>query len=421
MKKQSKRFTNPLLDTLFQLKGNQRAALLTEPFFGIPSSLFTPFAAIYMAALGLSPFQVGIITTLGLLSQMVSSLFGGVIADKMGRRKSLFVIDMLCWVIPSLIWALAQNFWWFVPAALLNGMWRISNVSYSLLLVEDAPQDHLVHLYSLTNIATLLSGFVAPLAYLMVQRFSIVPTMRALYWVMFVSMISKNVVLYIKSYDTTVAKRRMEETKNISVLKRLWDSRGMLVHMLKDRRIVLNMALTTCFLIIKNVNDNFWPLFVTDKLLIPDETLSLFSTLRSVVMLAFTMVVGSRLRLDRFEKPLMVSFGLYVLVNLMYALLPANSTGPLALGTLVEALALSMLIPLTSTLLTNSLEEEERARLLGFAFMVCLMVSAPFGLLSGWLSKMDRMLPLLLSACVALCAMAITLMLSREEKKVQSL
>ena len=60
-----RRFSNPLLDTLFQVRGNQRIALLTEPFFGIPSSLFTPFVAIYMAALGMSPFEVGIITTLG--------------------------------------------------------------------------------------------------------------------------------------------------------------------------------------------------------------------------------------------------------------------------------------------------------------------------------------------------------------------
>ncbi len=420
MTKQPRRFTNPVLDTLFQVKGNQRAALLTEPFFGIPSNLFTPFAAIYMAALGLSPFQVGIITTLSLLSQMVASLFGGVVADKMGRRKSLFLFDMLCWAIPSLIWAFAQSFWWFVPAALLNGMWRISNVSYSLMLVEDARREHLVHLYSLTNIATLLAGFVSPLAYLFVRKFSIVPTMRVLYGVMFFSMVAKNVILYANSYDTTVAKRRMEETKHISVLKRLWSSHDLLGRMVQNRRIILTMALMACYLIIKNVNDNFWPLFVTDKLLIPDETLSLFSTLRSMVMLFFTMTVGTRLRLDRFKRPLVLALSLYVLVNLMYVLLPVSAIGPLALGTVMEALALSILIPLTSTLLTSALEEEERARMLSFAFMLCLLVSSPFGLLSGWLSKMDRMLPLVLSGAVALVAIWITLHLNKENEKEQA-
>ncbi len=409
-----RRFSNPLLDTLFQVRGNQRIALLTEPFFGIPSSLFTPFVAIYMAALGMSPFEVGIITTLGLLSQMVSSLFGGVVADKLSRRKSLFLFDMACWAVPSLIWAFAQNFWWFVPAALLNGMWRISNVSYTLILVEDAQRDHLLHLYSLTNIATLLSGFVAPIAYLFVKKFTVVPTMRALYLVMFVSMVAKNILLYTRSYDTTIAKRRMAETRDISVLKRLWDSQDLLGRMLKNRRILLSMALMACYLIIKNVNDNFWPLFVTDRLLIPDETLSLFSTLRSMVMLACAFFISPRLRLDRYRNPLLMSLMLYVAVNLMYALLPAKAMGPLVIGTLMEALALSILIPLTNTLLTSTLEEEERARMLSFAFMLCPMVSAPFGLLSGWLSKMNRVLPLLLSGAVALCAIFIAIGLHRQ-------
>ena len=185
------RSKNPLIDTLLTIRGNQRVAIFTEPLYGIPFNLYTPFVSIYMSSLGLSPVQIGFVAMLTLLSQMVSSLFGGVLADKMGRRKSLFVFDIFAWVIPYFLWATAQGFPAFVVAALLNGMWRISNVSFSLLIVEDADMKRLSHMYGLMNLATLLAGFVSPLAYIFVQKYSLVPTMRTMYFVAMVLMIIK--------------------------------------------------------------------------------------------------------------------------------------------------------------------------------------------------------------------------------------
>jgi len=138
---------NPLIDTLLTIRGNQRVAIFTEPLYGIPFNLYMPFVSIYMASLGLSPVQIGFVAMLTMFSQMVSSLFGGVLADKMGRRKSLFVFDVFAWIIPYFLWATAQGFPAFVIAALLNGMWRISNVSYSLLIVEDADMKRLSKLF----------------------------------------------------------------------------------------------------------------------------------------------------------------------------------------------------------------------------------------------------------------------------------
>ena len=55
--------------------------------------------------------------------------------------------------------------------------------------------------------------------------------------------------------------------------------------MLQSEKIRLAIGIMACTLVVKNVTDNFWPLFVTDKLLLPDETLSLFNTVRSLSML----------------------------------------------------------------------------------------------------------------------------------------
>ena len=54
---------HPVIDTLIHITGNPRAALWTEPLWGIPYNLYMPFVAVYMAALGLTPTQIGLVST----------------------------------------------------------------------------------------------------------------------------------------------------------------------------------------------------------------------------------------------------------------------------------------------------------------------------------------------------------------------
>ena len=61
---------NPLIDLLVHLKGNERACLWTEPLWGIPYNLYVPFVSVYMAALGMTPVQIGAMSTIFFISQM---------------------------------------------------------------------------------------------------------------------------------------------------------------------------------------------------------------------------------------------------------------------------------------------------------------------------------------------------------------
>ncbi|MDO5021939.1 MAG: MFS transporter [Eubacteriales bacterium] len=410
-------FKNPLIDTLVKIKGNQRVALFTEPLYGIPFNLYTPFVSIYMAALGLSPVQIGVISMITLLSQMVSSVFAGVVTDKLGRRKALFYCDLIGWVIPFLLWTTAQSFTAFVIAASLNGLWRISNLSYTLLMVEDAEEKRIPFLFGLINLASLVAGFVSPLAYVFVRKYSLVPTMRVLYLTAMVLMIIKNFFLYFGTYDTDIAKRRMADSKNTGIFSKLIKSKDLFYSILKNRQALMAVGLMTAYLIIKTVNDSFWPLYATDRIGIEDEALSIYNTIRSLVMLLSTIFIYPKISVTRFKFPLFASFSVYIAVGIMYSLLPVKAYTGLILGTLLEAFALSVIIPMTNTLLTATIEQEERSMLLGFALMISLLVSAPFGLIAGWLSKLNRILPLIMSAVIACIACVNTLHLDNLIKK----
>jgi MFS family permease len=167
--------SHPLFQTLRNLKGNPRACVYTEPMFGIPYTLFGPYVSVYMLALGLHDQQIGLISSLGLGMQIFTSLVSGAITDKLGRRLTLLISDTLCWSVPCLIWAVAQDIRYFLLAAIFNSLWRISHTAWTCLMVEDAEPDQVVHIWTWVFIFSLCSSMFAPLAGLLVFRFSLDP------------------------------------------------------------------------------------------------------------------------------------------------------------------------------------------------------------------------------------------------------
>jgi MFS family permease len=159
-----------------------------------------------MLALGLTDLQVGIVASIYMFSQMIFALISGAIIDKMGRRKSTMIFDFLSWSLPCLIWAFSQGFWFFAIAALLNGMMKITTVSWDCLLVEDAPKDKITHLYSWVIIAGNLSALFAPISSILVAKLTLVPAIRILYINAFVIMTIKLLLLYKCSTETKIGK-----------------------------------------------------------------------------------------------------------------------------------------------------------------------------------------------------------------------
>lgn len=420
MAKLMKKFaSHPLIDTLIHAKGNERACLITEPLWGIPFNLYAPFVSVYMAALGMTPLMIGMTATVYFASQMIWSLLGGILTDKMGRRLCTLVFDFLCWSVPAFLWMLARNEYWFLAAALFNGMIRITENSWTLLFVEEAPESKLVHLYSLANIAGLVAGFVAPVSYFFVDKYSVVPTMRVLYGITFVLMTTKFIVLYFMTHETEIGKRRQEEFHHQSMLHHLLDSRHVLVKMLKTRRVMYTVALLACFGAIRSVVDNFWPLLITEKLGIEQKYLSMFAMLRSLVLMFGYFLFTGKLDVRRFKRPLLIAFSCLGAVQCMLIFISSGSYVLLGLGVFMEALSLSVLSPLTSSLQMLSMDREERARMNGLFLAMCLLITSPVGALAGALAELNRSLPFVLT--MVLCALALFLslkvwQLKREEE-----
>jgi len=353
-----------------------------------------------MFNLGLEDADIGILISVGLFMQMFMAFIGGIFTDKFGRRITTFIADLISWSIPMLIWMLAQDFRWFLAAAMFNSVWQISGVSWQCILVEDAPKDKIVQLYNLIYIAGQLAVFFAPITAVFVGIHSVVPVMRVLFGITFVSMTFKFVIFYIYSRETAQGKIRMEETANIPVWKLAAECTSVVKQIFRTpatRRVLL---LSTLLSIQQMASSNFFALYVTQDLRIPEQFLAFFPILRAVVMLVFFL--GVQDRLNRFSQyaMMLLGLGLYVGSFSLLITMPPDTVGLLVVFTIIDACAAALFLPRRDAMVIQNVDPAERARIMGLLVVIILGISSPFGAIVGRLSGIDRRIPF--AICVGL-------------------
>jgi len=391
---------HPLVNTLFNLEGNPRASVLTEPMWGIPYNLFIPYASIYMLALGVSDVQIGMIASLGLLIQPVFALLSGALTDKYGRRLITLVSDILSWSIPCLIWAVAQDIRYFVLAAVFNAMWRISMNSWTCLLVEDADSDQLVHIWTWIHIAGLMAAFFTPLAGLLIGSIDLVPAVRILYLFAFIMMTAKAWILYRYSTETKQGYIRMEETQDKPLLSLMGGLKEVLVQILRTPRTLVVLGIMVVMGVVMMINGTFWSILATEKLGILAEHLAIFPFAKSGLMLILYFLLVPRLNVRRFRNPMILGFAGLLTGNLILVTMSAGNYFLLLISVLIEAASMAMFGPLMDALTIISIDDAERARINSILFAVVILLTSPFGWIAGQLSEINRVLPFVLNICL---------------------
>ncbi|MBK9779961.1 MAG: MFS transporter [Anaerolineales bacterium] len=390
--------SHPLFRSLFELKGNPRITVLTEVMFGIPYNLFAPFFSVYMIALGMNDQQIGSIASLGLVLQVFSALVSGAIVDKFGRRLTLFITDLLCWSMPCLVWAIAQDIRYFAAAAALNSLWRISLTAWTCLMVEDAEERHLVHIWTWIMIFAVSSAFFAPVGGWLVNRYGLIPALRGLFIFGFIVLSAKAIILYIFSHETARGVQRMEETKHRSLTDLLSEYRSVFFELLHSKPILAALSLMIIMNIYTTVSNNFWGVLFTTKLGFAESQISVYVALRSIVMTAGFFLLGPSLtNIRHYRIPLWVGFGTFVVSQALLVFMPPQSILWLSISVILEGVAAAFVNPMTESLLAVSMDSHERARVTAMVYVALIIVISPFGWIAGQLSAIDRSLPFALN------------------------
>lgn len=395
--KMNQLYKHPLIATLHQVKGNARSCLFTEPLWGIPYNLYAPFITLYMYALGVKDQQIGLILTIGMVLQVFTAAMGGIVTDKFGRRKVTFFIDLIAWSIPTLIWMLAQNFWWFLAAAIFNSLWHITNTSWQCLLVEDTPPQLLVNIYTWVNIAGLLAVFFAPISTLLVDRYSLVPTVRVLYLLAFILMTAKFVILYVWSTETHQGVKRMAETKHQSLISLLFGYQKVFGKVIRSREMRLALVISVILNITSISITNFFALYITLNVGISEKYVALFPIGRAVIMLLFMFILQPLTNRLHYRSVFLAGFGIYLASHVFLLLSRPDNQLLVIAYTLLEAVAFALVVPRRDALGAVFYDKEDRARVMSLIYVIMIAVSSPFGSILGYLSALDRRLPFALN------------------------
>ncbi|MGV8908149.1 MAG: MFS transporter [Propionicimonas sp.] len=410
------RTRSPLVTTFLGLRGNGRACIYTEPMWGLSMMLVLPYASVFMLALGVQDQQIGLLATIAILSQVIFGLLSGVITDKLGRRLTTAVFDVIAWAIPCLIWAIAANFWYFLVASVVNGAWQVTQNSWDCLLVEDVDRGELTKVYSLVKVAAEFSALFAPIAAVLVAQFGLVPAVRVLYLNAFVIMTAKIVLLYRLSTETATGRLRLAQTRGVSVGHLLAGYRGVLGLILRSKGTIFSLAIAAIVSAVALVNGTFWQVVISQRLGVPDPLLPFFPMVRSVLSVVFFFTLIPRLTHGRhLRRPTLWGFVTYLAGQGLLVFIPVAVGGPgwatyglLAVCLVLDAFGAGILFMLAESLVALHVDRDERSRVMAIQRTVVMLLTAPFGWISGWLSGMDRTWPFILTCALLVLGVVVT-------------
>lgn len=404
---------HPLILTLRRLRGNARGCVLTEPLWGIPFNLYAPYISIYMLALGMDDRQIGTLATIGMVVQIVWTLLSGAITDKLGRKRTTFIFDFISWSVPTLIWALARDYNYFLVAAIVNATWRVTHNSWNCLLVEDTDPHLLVDIYSWIYIAGLLAAFATPATGVFVARFGLVPTVRVLYLIAFALMTTKFIVLNAMVTETQQGLIRMRETKGENLFAVLQGSAPVFRRILHSPATLYTAGLMILLSIASTIRGTFWSILAAEELLISENYIALYPFVRSMVMLLFFFVVMPSITKWQIHKPMLLGFAGLIISQLILVMTPPGNYALLFLSTALEGISIPASYTMLDTLTVTTVDATERARIMALLNLAVIIGTSPFGWVGGLLSALNRRLPFVLIIAIFVLSGVLTLLAHR--------
>lgn len=88
-------FFLPILTIKDSLRGNLGVMIVSSGIWTLAGQLVWPFQAIYILHLGGTYYQVGIVTAFGAIAGLIPTLYGGYLADTIGRKKIVGIYEYI--------------------------------------------------------------------------------------------------------------------------------------------------------------------------------------------------------------------------------------------------------------------------------------------------------------------------------------
>ena len=376
---------------------NVKILLSTEPLWGIPVVWVRTYTSLFMAALGLSATQIGWVASLTLITQMLVAPFGGYVADKFGRKRTLIFFDIVSWIIPPLVWMVAQNVWYFVIAAILNGFNMIISPSWNCLLVEDTHPARRPAVFAAFQLVVLGAGIFSPISGWIVDGKGVVLGTRIIFGITGASIATMTLIRALTIRETSVGTALINEFEGASMKEALANYKAALVQGFTNRTLFRLFLLSMINFAYVTIWNTYSTLYMTHAqgLNLSPGLVALWPTFSSVFIVLTLVLLVPRVRLEKLPHWLLLSSIFLCGGVLVFMLTPPNTYTSLAIAAIFIAMGQSLINPVRDTFIANIIEDRQRAPLLAAINSVSMIILVPLTPLAGRLFELNPKAPLI--------------------------
>lgn len=163
------------------LSRDGKILLAVKPLQSFSSGFVSVFLAVFLSAVGLPLWQIGLVLTGGLLCSTAYNLVAGFLADRIGRRKMLVLFGLLT-ASSGFVFATVSNLAVLVLLAVISslgyrGGFGAADMLERVILAQSCPDGRRTRMYALrstlNSLATSAGSIFTGMAVLIQSRFSI--------------------------------------------------------------------------------------------------------------------------------------------------------------------------------------------------------------------------------------------------------
>jgi MFS transporter, DHA1 family, tetracycline resistance protein len=418
VKKQQMLYQQGGKDLFNRIQGNARGCLIYEPMFILPYSMLSMYASVYMFELGVNEKQIGLITSLGLLLQILTSFISGYLTDRMGRRRTLLYFDLIGWSLAALIWAVSQNFWYFLIAVVFNSFLRVPNTAWYCLLVEDTdPKDRSI-VFRVLQLIGVIGGLFAPLGGFLVNHFTLIPAMRIMYVIFGISVTIMFFARNYSTHETEIGIRKRKESKNIKLKDNLKEYIDAVKSIFTNRLLLIVFGVYIFFNFQMTLQNTFLSIYLVKALNINDALIAIFPAVSSVAMLGLMFLVIPRFKENKANQYIVWGFSFAIVSKVILIVVAPGNITPVILSTVLAAAGSIIASPYLEAVVANSIDDEHRAKMFSILQVLVLLFISPSGLIGGWAYTIDPRLPFIFIIMSFAVSIALMILLMYQQAKV---
>jgi len=204
---------------------------------------------------------------------------------------------------------------------------------------------------------------------------------------------------------------RREQTRGKSLDEMLLGYKNAVKKIFSSKGTKFAIIISILVEIVGMIGSTFWQIIVSKRIGMPDTLLPIFPMAKSIISIFIFFTIITNVKQTAMKRAMYAGFASTIIsCLLLISIKDAGLWGYIiqSLSLVFEALGMSMLHTLRESLVAIHADPEERSGIMALLQMVVMLVSVPFGYISGVLSDISRALPFVLSIGLLLAGIIAT-------------